>query len=200
VAACFISVDGRPRLWERLLRRQHPARSMLSMSESEIPDERIDQWSVYAAYGEVMHQFQVFELTLWGFFTRGLKPGMNETQAFDRITKWDGTTLGKLARGLKSQDHWPEGMIESLEQAVQARNYLAHHFLREYFAVAPSETVKKQATKQLANVSVRLEDLEEALEAHLRSLGVPGAEELDEDAWAEIDKLRPTEWFDESPE
>ena len=170
------------------------------MSESEVPDEQVDQFIVYGAYGEVMHQFQVFELTLWGFLTRGIKPGMSESQAFDRVTKWDGTTLGALVRGLKSQDHWPEGMVESLEQAVETRNYLAHHFLREYFVVTPSEKVKKQATGQLANVSTRLEDLQEALEAHLRLLGVAGIEELDEEAQAEIDKLRPTEWLDESTE
>jgi hypothetical protein len=130
------------------------------VSESEVPDERVDQFIVYGAYGEVMHQFQVFELTLWGFLTRGIKPGMSESQAFDKVTKWDGTTLGALVRGLKSQGHWPEGMVEPLEQAVETRNYLAHHFLREYFVVAPSEKVKKQATEQLANVSTRLEDLQ----------------------------------------
>ena len=145
-----------------------------------------------------MHQFQVFEMTLWGFLTRGIKPGMSESQAFDRVTKWDGTTLGQLVRGLKTQGHWPEGMIESLEQAVETRNYLAHHFLREYFVVTPSERVRQQARKQLARVSARLEDLEEALEAHLRSLGVHDIEELDEEARDEIDKLRPTEWLDES--
>ena len=32
---------------------------------------------------------------------------------------------------LKSQKHWPNGIIESLEQAVETRKYLAHHFLRE---------------------------------------------------------------------
>jgi hypothetical protein len=170
------------------------------MSDSEVPDERVDQFIVYGAYGEVMHQFQVFEMTMWGSLTRGIKPGMSESQAFDRITKWDGTTLGQLVRGLKTQDHWPDGMTESLEQAVEARNYLAHHFLREYFAVTPSERVKQQATEQLAHVSARLEDLEEALEDHLRSLGVPGIEELDEEAQAEIDKLRPKEWLGESTE
>jgi hypothetical protein len=35
-------------------------------------------------------------------------------------------------------------MIVSLEQAVETRNYLAHHFLREYVVVAPSRT--SQAT------------------------------------------------------
>jgi hypothetical protein len=49
-------------------------------------------------------------------------------------------------------------------------------------------------------VSARIEDLQEALEGHLRSLGVAGIEELDEETMAEIDKLRPTEWLDESAE
>ena len=65
--------------------------------------------------------------------------------------------------------------------------------------IAPSERVKKQATEQLAHVSARLEDLEEALEAHLRSLGVVGIEELDDEARAEIEKLRPKDWLDEPP-
>lgn len=106
---------------------------------------------------------------------------------------------GQVVRGLKSQEHWPEGMIGSLEQAVETRNYLAHHFLREYFMVAPSERVREQATDQLAHVSARPDDLEETLEVHLRSLGVAGIDELDDDARAEIEKLRPTDWLDEPP-
>jgi hypothetical protein len=119
-------------------------------------------------------------MTLWGFLTRTIKGGITLDQAMDKVWRWDGTTFGKLVRGLKSQGHWPDGMIDSLEAAVQTRNYLAHHFLRNYFMVAPSEKIKEQATSQLANVSARLEDLQEALEDHLRSLGVVGIEELDE--------------------
>lgn len=182
---------------------RHPRRglspSISSVSEPEPPDEQVDQFIVYGAYGQVMHQFQVLELTLWGFLTKGIKRGMSHVQAMDKITKWDGTTLGQVVRGLKSQKHWPNGIIESLEQAVETRNYLAHHFLREYFVIAPSERVKKQATEQLAHVSARLEDLEEALKAHLRSLGVAGIEELDDEARAEIEKLRPKDWLDEPP-
>ena len=168
------------------------------MSESEADDARVDQFIVYAAYGEVMHQFQTFEMTLWGFLTRSIKTGTSPDQAMPKVWKWDGTTLGSLVRGLKSQNHWPDGMIDSLEGAVQTRNYIAHHFLREYFVVTPSEKIKKRATEQLADVSARLEDLEEALEVHLRSLGVAGIDELDEETLAEIGKLRPTEWFGET--
>jgi hypothetical protein len=170
------------------------------MTQPEASDERVDQFIVYGAYGEVMHQFQVLEMTLWGFLTRSIKDGTSLDQAMDKVWKWDGTTFGKLVRGLKSQDHWPDGMVDSLEEAVQTRNYLAHHFLRNYFMVTPSEKIKDQATSQLAEVSARLEDLQEALEAHLRSLGVAGDEELDEETMAEIDRLRPTEWLGEAAE
>jgi hypothetical protein len=37
------------------------------MGQPEVPDERVDQFIVCGADGEIMHQFQVFELTLWGF-------------------------------------------------------------------------------------------------------------------------------------
>lgn len=168
------------------------------MAQPEPSDQRVHKFIVYGAYGEVMHQFQVFELTLWAFLTRSIKKGTNLDQAMDKVWKWDGTTLGKLVRGLKSQDHWPDGLVDSLEEAVQTRNYLAHHFLREYFLVTPSEKLKEQATRELAEVSARLEDLQEALEAQLCSLGVAGIEELDEETRAEIDKLRPKEWLHES--
>jgi len=58
--------------------------------------------------------------------------------------------------------------------------------------------IKEQPTTELAEMSAQLEDLQEALEAHLRSLGVAGIEELDEETGAEIDKLRPKGWLRES--
>jgi hypothetical protein len=170
----------------------------LKVSEPEVSDQRVDQFIVYAAYGEVMHQFQVFEMTLWRFLSRWIKTGTSMDQAMEKAGKWDATTFGKMVRGLKSQTHWPDGVIDSLDGAVQTRNYLAHHFLREYFLVMHSHVAKEQATQQLAAVSVRLRDLEEALEVHLRSLGVASFDELDEETKAEIDKLRPTVWLGES--
>lgn len=168
------------------------------MSDNDINEERVDQFIVYAAYGEVMHQFQSFELTLWGFLTRRIKKGTTSDQLMQKLEKWDGTTLGQMVRGLKSQTHWPASLVDELEGAVEARNYLAHHFLREYFLVAPSEDVRDGATQQLANVSVRLAALQEALETHLSSLDVPSINDLDAETRAELDKLRPTQWLNEA--
>jgi hypothetical protein len=168
------------------------------MSEPGDPSARVDQFIVYAGYGEVMHQFQVFELTLWGFLTRSIKDGMSAEQVDQKVEKWDGTTFGKVVRGLKSQTHWPDGMVDDLEGAVATRNYLAHHFLREYFLVTPSDRVREQAAVQLANVSTRLERLGQAVEAHLRSLGVASIYDLGDELMEQIEALQPTEWLDES--
>jgi len=168
---------------------------LLVIEPADVPAESVDQFLVYGAYGEVMHRFQVFELSLWQVLTRGIKPGMTTDQAMDKIEKWDATTFGSIVRGLKSQSHWPAGMIDELERAAQARNYLAHHFLREYFVMAASEEVKQQAVAQLARILDRLDRLEEDLGDHLRSLGIATIDDLDDEAKAMIDTLRPTEWL-----
>jgi hypothetical protein len=149
---------------------------------------------VYLAYGDVMHQLQVFELTLWRFLSRGIKPGMSLDQGIARVARWEGTTLGALVRGLKSQGHWPEGIPEALEGAVRARNYLAHHFLRDYFLVLPSGEVQDKALTQLAELRESIALLEQRVEDHLRSMGVATPDDLTDEERAELEELRPTEW------
>jgi hypothetical protein len=89
----------------------------------------------------------------------------------DKVKKWDATTLGKLVRGMKNQPDWPPGVVEELLGAVETRNYLANHFLREYFVVRPSEEAREEAAETLGNVSSRLDDLQEALDQHLKAVG-----------------------------
>jgi hypothetical protein len=42
-------------------------RNIACRVEPEASDERVDQFIVYAGYGEVMHRFQTVELVLWQF-------------------------------------------------------------------------------------------------------------------------------------
>jgi hypothetical protein len=173
------------------------AARILAVSHSvDEADARVDHFIVYGAYGEIMHRFQVFELTLWQMLARGIKPGMTADQAMDKVEKWDATTFGSVVRGLKSQTHWPDGMTNELQLAVEARNYLAH-FLREDLVVAASEETTDQAMEQLAKILDRLDRLEQDLEDHLHSLGGASIEDLDDEVKAEIDKLRPTVWLSE---
>ena len=67
------------------------------MSETVSEDE-VDQFIVYGGYGEVMHQLQVLELALWGFLTRGIKPGTSLDQGMKKVEKWNATTIGSLLR------------------------------------------------------------------------------------------------------
>ena len=167
------------------------------------PDEgTVDQFIIYGAYGELMHRFQLFELTLWQLMTRSIKeranPKKGDTKKVDdKITNWDRLNLGQIIGSIKNESHWPEGMVAELERAADARNYLAHHFLREYFLVLPSEDNKMLAAEQLAKLSARLDDLETVLEEHLKTLGISVDDELDADLIAEIDAIRPRVWLEE---
>ena len=154
----------------------------------------LNQSVIYLAYGDVMHQFQVFELTLWQFLSRTLKPGTTFEQGMEKVDRWNGTTLGALVRGLKTQDHWPDGVPEALETAVETRNFLAHYYLREYFLVLPSERILDEALTELAELREWIIQLEGQLEQHLQSLGIPTSAELTDEERSGFEGLRPTTW------
>lgn len=82
---------------------------------SEPSDERVDQFIIYAGYGEVMHRLQVLEMSLWTLPTRGIMPKTQFEHAMDRVEKWNGTTFGELMRGMKNQEQ-PRGNRASLTQ------------------------------------------------------------------------------------
>lgn len=159
------------------------------------PDEGVNDYLIYIGYGEVMRRFQTLELGLWGLLTRKIKPGTNLHQAIALVARWDGTTFGQLMRGMKNQEHWPEGLVDKLLEAVDIRNYLAHHFLREFFMAVPSQENLHDASSQLADLSVWLEELASELDAHLISLGIETASSLDAETIAVADSLRPEKWF-----
>lgn len=165
---------------------------MTNVTES---DDATNQALIYIGYGEVMRRFQTLELGLWSLLTRKIKPGTTLNQAIEMVAKWDGTTFGQLMRGMKNQPHWPEGLVGKLLEAVNIRNYLAHHFLREYFMAAPSRENLEDASSQLAELSVWLEELDAELDSHLASLGVETPSSLDAETKILADSLRPEKWF-----
>lgn len=162
---------------------------------SEPGDERVDQFIIFGGYGEVMHRFQVLEMSLWGLQTKSIKPATTMDQAMAKVEKWNGTTFGEFMRGMKNQPHWPKGLLDKLLHAVDVRNYLAHHFLREYFIAERTEANRESAARQLADLANWLDELSDELDAHLARQGIASVEDLDEETAAEIDALRPKDWF-----
>jgi hypothetical protein len=116
-------------------------------------------------------------------------------QAIAKVEKWNGTTLGELMRGMRNQPHWPAGLVDELLKAVDIRNYLAHHFLREYSVATPSLANREKAVQKLTNLSVWVDDLGEELDAHIRSLGIADTAHLGGEMQAQIDESRPSEWL-----
>lgn len=158
-------------------------------------EESVDQFIIYGGYGEVMHRLQVLELSLWMIQTRSIKSGTRLDQAMTKVEKWNATSFGELMRGMRTQTHWPDGLVDKLLKAVEIRNYLAHHYLREYFMVAPSKANRERAAQELADLSVWVEQLIDELDNHIRSLGVASVEQLADETIREIEALRPVEWL-----
>ncbi|HST47092.1 hypothetical protein [Jatrophihabitans sp.] len=163
------------------------------MAESN--DEQIDQFIIFAGYGEVMHRFQLLEMGLWGLLSKSIKPATTMDQAIAKVKKWNGTTLGELMRGMKGQTHWPPELLAKLLRSVEIRNYLAHHFLREYFIAERSMENRKTATQELADLANWLDALSAELDDHLATQGITTLEVLDPETAAEIDALRPKDWL-----
>lgn len=167
-------------------------RRLLRRRQNESEDAEADGTAlIYVGYGSLMRKLQLMELNLWEIQALSIKSKTTEAQAFARIEKWDGTTFGSLVRGMKNQGHWPAGMTEDLEQAVELRNHLAHNFLREFFLAEPSAANFERGTNQLLDWSLKVDDLDTRLGAHLRALGVPDLDDLDDDLLAQLDALRP---------
>lgn len=102
-----------------------------------------------------------------GLQTRSIKPATTMEQAMAKVGKWNGTTFGEFMRGMKNQPHWPKDLLDKLLHAVDVRNYMAHHFLREYFIAQRTEANRESAAQELANLANWLDELSGELDAHL---------------------------------
>ncbi|WP_137123348.1 hypothetical protein [Segeticoccus rhizosphaerae] len=152
---------------------------------------RIGEALIYIGYGELMRRLQVLEMSLWQVQSLRFKRGVTAEQAMKKVHGWDGATFGKMWGGMKSQGHWPENLIHNIDQAVGLRNHLAHHFLREFFAARPSQESYRAGADQLVEWSQRMDQLEAELTEHLRTLGMPDLDDLDDETLADLESLRP---------
>lgn len=165
---------------------------------TEARDGKVDQLIIYGAYGELMHKFQVFELALWQLQSRGIKPGTTRDQAMEKVEAWNRTTFGQFMRGMRTQSHWPDGLVERLLTAVDSRNYLAHHYLREYFMVERTEESRDRALQDLAELSAWLDEVAGELDQHLRTLGTEVPGDFGDETSAKIEALRRKKFFHEN--
>jgi hypothetical protein len=157
-------------------------------------DDELDEGIIYIGYGDLMRKLQLMELHLWQIQALRMNPKMQAKHAFEKVEKLDGTAFGSLVRGMKTQDHWPEGMVDDLLQAVALRNYLAHNFLREFFLAEPSQDNYARGAQRLVDWHEKVDALDAALETHIATMSDATWDDLDDDLKAEIEAMRPKIW------
>ncbi len=72
-------------------------------------------------------------------------------------------TLGKLIKDAFSQLEIPEELKEKLEDALEKRNWVTHHFFREYGAVGHSQELQQKATSLLNETWPFLEQVSDSV-------------------------------------
>jgi hypothetical protein len=132
------------------------------------------------------------ELTLFEILSHGIERKSTLDQGLAKVTGWFGNSLGTIIRNVRP--YLPQVLADELGEALAARNFLAHHFLREWAVITPSTESTDAALADLDRYSTGLDALNRALEDHMRSQGWEPDPELDEDTQREIDALRPTTW------
>jgi hypothetical protein len=85
---------------------------MVTMSEDQGQEysAEVGRFMVFAAYGELMLDFQSLELTLYQFLILRGKPKTTLDQWNRKVEGWYGTTLGRLYGSVKAQGHLTQAL------------------------------------------------------------------------------------------
>lgn len=132
-------------------------------------DDGVGRFLVLGAFGETIFRFQLIELSFWTILAARLKHGTNLDQGLSKVSAWDAQTMGRLVGVLGL----PEDLKEEADQAVAARNYLVHRFMRDRAMLLHDRAFCEHVAEELAHVNLRLDEFEARLDSYIAELGVP---------------------------
>ena len=123
------------------------------MCETQWSDES-DLVRFAAALGMASFQAQSLEHSLVSLFaaTYIKARGAWEPRVRELMDTRYSQTLGKLIRDAVKELDVPEELAVELEKALQMRNWVTHHFFREYGVVGVSSSLLKEATQRLEDM------------------------------------------------
>lgn len=146
---------------------------------------------VLVGFGETITQFQLVELSFWAILATRLKRGVTLDHGMNKVAGWDAQTMGRLVGVLGV----PDELKNEADQAVRARNYLAHAFMRDRAPYMYDAAFCEHVVQELVEVQARLDVFEEHLDAYIRDLGV---DDLTDEDLAQLgldEPPDPTDWF-----
>lgn len=141
---------------------------------------------VMLGLGETITRFQFLEMTFFSILAARMKKGITLYQGMAKVTGWTTQNMGRLISNLGL----PSDLKEEAEQALDARNYLVHSFMRDRAMKLHDAASCEEIAEELIEVQRRLDELEERLETHARSLGV---DDLTDEDWARIGLTDPND-------
>lgn len=146
-----------------------------------VDDVAMARFTTMGAYGEVMLRFQLLEMSYWSILASRKPLGMSLAQHIAKLRKQDRQTAQRLINTLDL----PPDLHREAMTAADARDLLAHRFLRERAVFFGDPRASNDATRVLAEVDKKIDDFKQRLEAYMRELGI---DELDEDERATLER------------
>lgn len=118
-----------------------------------------DLYRLVAALGMAAFQAQSLEHSLVSLFAATFirDQGRWSQQVRQLMDERYGQTLGRLIRDANKRLSIPPDLASTLEAALQERNWVIHHFYREYGALGLSAAMTENATAKLEAIWPRLE-------------------------------------------
>lgn len=166
----------------------------LTMTAKSAPSEADEaRFLVMGAFGETVMRFQLLELSFWSILAMRMKKGITLDQGMEKVAGWDAQTMGRLVGGVLGL---PDDLKGEAEQAVETRNYLAHRYMRERAPYLRDVEFCHYVAEELAQVLARLDEFEERLNDHLRSLGVEDLTDEDLEDQGLAEPPGPAVWFE----
>lgn len=86
----------------------------------------------------------------------------------DLMNKYFLKTFGQTSRDIFSKISIEKTLIDKIERCLKARNWLIHHFYREYAPAAFDSTIMKQAKIDLKKIQTIFEETSELLELEIK--------------------------------
>jgi hypothetical protein len=143
------------------------------MSEDSVTKISVDQYELYAEFGMVAEKAQVLEFeagnVALAFLTifidkNDITPEL--TEVFSHIVDdLNRKTFGAMVRQLQKTLNLSDSIIAVIDEALERRNYLTHHFFRTHNFRLFSEEGRKIMMAELKEIQAKLDKAHQMMSA-----------------------------------
>jgi hypothetical protein len=124
-----------------------------------------DQYELYAEFGLAAEKAQVLEVDCGNialshmvlFFGKDNITDEHRRLYRNILNDCDRSTLGKLLRQVKSIGKFDDSILTAVDEALERRNYLMHHFFRTHNFAILSESGRKLMIEELKEIQAKLD-------------------------------------------